>query len=285
VANPHDHSLESTRFLERLASPDPQEAWNQFLTDYSPLIRQVILAFEEDFDLAGDCFLFVCEKLCQEKFRRLRRFKPEGSARFSTWLRVVVRNLYMDWHRKEFGRQQIFQTIRRLIPLDQEVFHAVYHQKLSKEDCYSHLLGRHRGVTLNLIEESLNRIQKALSSRQLWLLQTRRPKFESLENRAVDQQEVSSRQIADPRPDPETLASMNQQQTALERALGGLEAGQRLLLKLRFEQEITLQAIARLMNLKDAQTADRRIREILETLRKQLNLTSEARGKTGATSV
>jgi RNA polymerase sigma factor (sigma-70 family) len=286
VANPPDDNQKIAQTLERLASAEPQEPWSQFLEDFSPLILRVIQAFEREPDSAGDCFLFVCEKLSQDQFRRLRRFKPEGSARFSTWLQVVVRNLCRDWHRKEFGRLQIFQTIARLAPLDQEVFRSVYHQNLTKEDCYFRLLERHPGLTLSLFEESLIRIQRALTPRQLWLLQARRPRVGSLENATDDdEQGTSSPRIADPNPDPEALSAMKEQQAALERALGRLEASERLLLELRFDQGMTLRGIARLMDLKDAQTADRRIRDILEKLRRMLNLTYGARGKTGAPSV
>jgi RNA polymerase sigma factor (sigma-70 family) len=285
MVNPSVDDPEITQLLQRLASKEAQEAWDQFLQKYSPLVHQVIQVFERELDSAGDCFLFVCEKLCQNRFRRLLHFNPEGRARFSTWLRVVVRNLCLDWHRKEFGRQQIFQTIARLTPLDQEIFRNVYHKNLTKEDCYFRLLRRYPGLTPNLIDDGLDRIRQALTPRQLWLLQARRPRIEPLEIGTGDEQNVSSRQIADPSPDPETLAAAREKQAALGQALGRLKASERLLLKLRFDQGLKLQEIARLMALNDAQTADRRIRDVLEKLRKQLGPYSYGRGKTGAESV
>ncbi len=266
MTNPPDNNPGIAQLLQRLASQDSPEAWGQFLTDYAPLIYDVIQSFEQDQDLAGDCFLFVCEKLCQNQFRRMRRFNPRGPARFSTWLRVVVRNLCLDWHRKEFGRQQIFQTIARLAPLDQEIFKAVYHQNLSAQDCCFRLAGRHAGLTMTGVEDSLSRIRQALTPRQLWLLQSRRPRVEAIES----EQEESGKQIADPARDPEALAVAKEQESALESALMKLEVEERLLLKLRFEQELTLSEVARLVNLKDAQTVDRRIGDILNKLRKQL---------------
>ena len=55
------------------------------------MIFQVGRYFEKDLDRASDCFQFVCEKLSEDRFRRLLRFKPQGTASFSTWLRAVVR--------------------------------------------------------------------------------------------------------------------------------------------------------------------------------------------------
>jgi len=42
------------------------------------------------------------------------------------------------------------------------------------------------------------------------------------------------------------------------------------LVRLRYEQGLTLGKVAELTGLKDAQTADRRIRSILDTLREEL---------------
>jgi len=92
-------SVES--LLEALASADPQEAWNEFLSQYSALIYQVVRHFETDIDRGSDCFQFVCEHLIKDSARRLRKFKGEGTATFTTWLRAVVRNLCIDWHRKD----------------------------------------------------------------------------------------------------------------------------------------------------------------------------------------
>lgn len=61
---------------------------------------------------------------------------------------------------------------------------------------------------------------------------------------------------------------MEEQQRALARALGCLSRSERLLLKLRYDRGLTLLQIARLLRLKHAQTADRRIREVIEILRR-----------------
>jgi hypothetical protein len=72
------------KLLEKLSSRDPQEAWGQFLDEYSSMIFQAVLRIEHDSSLVPDCFQFVCEKLSANSLRRLRRFRPEGSASFSS---------------------------------------------------------------------------------------------------------------------------------------------------------------------------------------------------------
>jgi RNA polymerase sigma factor (sigma-70 family) len=88
------------RILEQLGSPASHEAWSAFLDDYGGIIFQVIRHFQSDSDDAADCLQFVCGCLCEAQFRRLRRFNPQGSATFTTWLRAVTRNLCLDWQRK-----------------------------------------------------------------------------------------------------------------------------------------------------------------------------------------
>lgn len=101
------------QILEQLGSPASHEAWSLFLEDYGGIIYQVIRHFEADSDDAADCFQFVCERFCEAKFRRLRRFNPAGAAKFTTWLRAVARNLCLDWQRKQFGRPRLFRSIAR----------------------------------------------------------------------------------------------------------------------------------------------------------------------------
>ncbi|MDX6290858.1 MAG: hypothetical protein QOH42_2657, partial [Blastocatellia bacterium] len=79
------------RILEQLRAGEPQEAWTQFLQQYSALVFQVVRHFEHNNDHAADCFQFVCERLSEKSFRRLHQFKVDGPAKFSTWLRAVVR--------------------------------------------------------------------------------------------------------------------------------------------------------------------------------------------------
>jgi DNA-directed RNA polymerase specialized sigma24 family protein len=58
----------------------------------------------------------------------------------------------------------------------------------------------------------------------------------------------------------------------LERALRGLQPQQRLLLKLRYQQELTLREIARLARLGDPFKARREIQKALKALKALLEL-------------
>jgi len=123
--------LDIASMLEALGSPDPGGAWSGFLDTYSPLILQVVRLHEKDADPVADCFLFVCEQLNANRCRRLRSFQLDGPASFETWLRAVVRNLCVDWHRNRFGRKGAFRSIASL-PIWNRKYSTVYMSKGSE---------------------------------------------------------------------------------------------------------------------------------------------------------
>ena len=256
---------QAAALLCRFQSPRAQEAWAEFLQSYAPLIFQVVRLSEQDADAAADCFLFVCEQLNRKRFRRLRRFQPKGPATFATWLRAVVRRLCLDWHRKESGRARIFQSLSSLSTADQAVFRCVFEQGMRLDETFSQLRARFPTLTREQVAASAEQIQRTLTPRQLFLLGVRRPKLEPLE---AAEEGWPEQQLADPGPDPESLAALEEQRTALTRALSRLPAPDRLLIRLRFERELTLEEVGRITKSGDAQSVDRRIRGILERLRK-----------------
>ena len=261
---------EIPRILQGLASRDPEDAWAEFLKVYSPLVLQVVKLFETDPDYVRDCFLFVYERLRQSRFRRLRGFRVEGPARFSTWLRVVVRRLCLDWHRREFGRHRIFRSIGRLSHLDQDVFARVYEQGLRGADLLLSLRPRHPGLTDEDLTASEERIHNALTTRQRFLLCVRRTRVEPVGARDADRLTADPEQLPNGQPDPEACAAWEEQRGALARAVATLAARDRLVIRLRFDEDLTLEQVARVMKLKDAQSADRAIRDVLRRLRQAL---------------
>lgn len=208
--------------LNALSSGAGEDAWAEFLRLYSPLVLKVSRLFARDSDHASDCFLFVCEGLARDRYRRLRRFRPEGPARFSTWLHAVTRNLCLDWWRREFGRHRVFGSVAR------------------------------------------------------------RPRIELLEDVRNDPEDPRPREVSDPGPDPETLAVESEQRASLALAVARLPAGDRLLIRLRFEQGLTLEQVARLTASGNAQAVDRRIRQILKQLGKEM---AGGTGKSSASAV
>ena len=124
---------------EGLRSSNGLAAWEFFLEVYSPVLYQIAAACSDDEDDAADCYLHICEQLSRNGFHRLLKFKPEGSARFTTWLRVVGRNLCYDWHRSHKGRRRPFKLLRFLSELDRGVYDCRFERRLSEEETLDQL--------------------------------------------------------------------------------------------------------------------------------------------------
>lgn len=236
------------KLLQRLATPAAGEAWKLFLRRHTSLIVSVARQYHHDDQRLRDCYLFVCEKLCDDGFRRLLAYRPAEKVRFSSWLRAVTANLCVDWLRSEFGRQRRFRAIAELPELEQQVYAHRFEQGLSIPACYEAISAKFPQVTEVQLASVIRRINRKLTPRQHWLLATRSRTALSIDEPEV-RREASLAQGGDD--DPERHAAAEQQQVRLEAALEQLDTRQRLLLKLRHQQGLTLQEVARLAGLKD----------------------------------
>lgn len=251
--------------LRQLNSSHADDAWGDFLEQYATAIYQVVCHFEPDADRASDCFQFICEQLVQNKFRRLRAFKIDGPAKFSTWLNAVVRNLCIDWHRKETGRPRTFKSIAKLSPFDRKVFTLLYERGVSTEEGLQLLASFYPNATEAALIESRQRIEAGLTRQQRWLLNSRTLRS-SRPELMPDLEEVRCN-IADPRADPEAQAISKERHSDLIRRMKRLSDQERLIIRLRFEQDLTLDQIAKLLNFGNAQRVDRLLKQILSQLR------------------
>jgi len=250
--------------LKDLGSKEPEEAWVEFLNDYSSLVYQVIRRFEADVDNAADCFQFVCERLIENRSKRLRQFKTDGSALFTTWLRAVVRNLCIDWHRKKFGRQRLFASLSGMTAFDQSVFKLVYERSVPLDEALTILSSDFPNVTETRLAQSSERIETLLTPNQRWILSQHSIHGVSSDD---EQFETLVANLPDQQPNPEAQAILNERKRRLVRAVADLSDQDRLLIRLRFEEGLTLEQAARLLGLGNAQRADRQIKEILAKLR------------------
>jgi RNA polymerase sigma factor (sigma-70 family) len=92
-----------------LSAPDPaarERAWTDFLSSYNRLIMHVCHRQHGNYDEVMDRYAFIVEQLRRDDLRRLRSFDAAGTARFTTWLTVVLRRLCLDHHRARVGRRQ-----------------------------------------------------------------------------------------------------------------------------------------------------------------------------------
>lgn len=264
-----------TTWLPSRITQDHERAWDEFLKEFAPLILQVVHLFERDLDRIDDCFVFVCEKLKRDNLKRIRRFDISGAASFPTWLRAVVRNLCLDWRRKRFGRPRLYRSIARLPEREREIFRCVHQQGLGENETFHTLKALYPALTRVQLAEGLTHIEHALSSHQEWLLTTRRPRMETLSRSPRNSSETGSeREIPASGPDPEEQASQHEYLTALRQALSRLTTQQRLLVRLRYEQELSLEQIARLTQMETPLKVQRALYKAIETIREEMQAKS-----------
>jgi RNA polymerase sigma factor (sigma-70 family) len=247
------------------------ESWAEFLQGHAPLILQVVHLFERDQDQVQDCFLFVCERLRRDGLRRIRRFRAGGAASFATWLRAVVRHLCLDWRRHRDGRLRLPRAIARLTELDQEVFRCLHLRRLSENETFHSLTVLWPGLDREQLGNAVARVGKSLRGRQSWLVLTHRPRLQSLSADATEADAAETEPgLVDPRADPEHDAAARERLLALRNALSALPPQARLMLQLRYEQELTLEEVACHVGLSGVAQAERQIQQALEALRTTL---------------
>lgn len=254
--------------LEALQSSNSSDAWAEFLDSYSPVLYQTARACTSNEDAAADCYLYICEGFAKNGFRRLLKFKSDGNASFTTWLRVVARNLCMDWHRSHSGRLRPFKSFQGLPPLELEVYTCRFIHGASHEETFQRLKSLFPQVSIDQISEIEQRLQQSLSARQQWILSSRKQsEFNASAAAADEESDAEMVDVADSRPNQEAWVADREQQAQLENSLASLPAQERLFVELRFEQDLSLDEIARLCGLEDAQRVHRRLTSILAKLR------------------
>jgi DNA-directed RNA polymerase specialized sigma24 family protein len=236
--------------LDLLTGDERQRAWQTFLGRFSNLLLKVIWHCEEDYDEVMEKYLFVCRKLAENDFARLRKFRihdPE-SVLFTTWLASVTRNLCVDAHRSRFGRKQLPRAIARLSPLDREVFRLYYWKGYTLEEL-------EHSVRNPEFRDSLERISEVLTGRT-----PEAPPF------------LLPLQENDLPPD-DADADIDEMRGWLERWMDRLAEKERLIIRLRFWEDMTGPEIARTMNISSEQTVYPLLQKALSHLREQARQT------------
>ena len=248
--------------LCRLADGEADSGWIQFLEAYSALLHKIVRQYEDNASCAQECFEFVCAKLSDNGFRRLTTFNPNGPATFQTWLKAVVANLCIDWRRSMYGRFHTPGNIRHLPEMDQVIFDCFYRQGMTRQECLQVLKIRFPKVTDRQIRNINRSIHTELTSKQRYQLSTKRHR-ETSNVRSVESIEGNEK-------GPEALVQIQQDRELLQKALQRLESKQRTLLQFRYQQDLTLDEVGRLMGLKDSFHARRMIDAALSALAKAM---------------
>jgi len=252
--------------LAELSSHKVENAWKAFLRSYGKIIMQVARQYENDKDRADECFLYVCEKLSDDGFRRLLQFDSSRAVSFRTWLHSVVSNLCIDWYRNVFGRARPYRVIAAAPAFDRLVYQYKFEWCMSLETCFRALQPAYPDLTRNQLARTISRIHTMLTPRQRWQLSFRKRETASIADTDSVSGNSTSVELIDPGPGPDAIAQLQQDRQALLEAMSCLTYQQRLLLRLRYQQDLPLKEVARLAGLNDLFQTRRRINSALAML-------------------
>ena len=209
--------------------------------------------------------------LTQDVFLRATRAPGPATSNggLKAWLFRIARNLALDYHRRVHGRFRIFESVARLPLLDQLVFRRRYRDRFSLEETLASLRPQLPALTFEAVAAADQRLGAVLTSRQRFAMAVERPRIEPL----LTTDESDGRPPLDPPasgPSPEDVLAGVERRSRLRAALATLSPSDRLLVRLRLEQELTLAEVAVIAGFTGPQQADRRLREVYARLRAML---------------
>ena len=241
-------------WVQQLEAGDPQGAWDFFVERYRRLIFAAIRHYTTDPDEVMDVFAQVCESLRADDLARLRRWlaQPAHTARFSTWLVTVVRNLTVDWFRHRDGRARLSTVAAALPPLERRIFEYVFAEGRPHVETYELLRsGDHADLSFGAFLEALRATYRAVAARRKRALMA----------------ELGGPPPPEPDPVPEDPVLRAEQGAALAEALGTLAPEDRLSVQLFVIEELPAEQVARVVGLPNAKAVYNRVYRALAQLR------------------
>lgn len=202
----------------------------------------------------GDEFSsWVRLRLLEDDCAILTKFR--GLSSFKTFLVTVLQRLFLDWRIKEWGKWRPTADARRLGPVAIELERLVLRDHIEFDQAAETLISKG-------IATSRDECDRA------WAELPRRPARQRTGEQALHTV-ASSAMSRDPILVDEQLASAGRARVALADAIPGLSPQEQLIIRLRFQDGVTVARIARLIG-EEQKPLYRRIEQILGRLRTTL---------------
>jgi RNA polymerase sigma factor (sigma-70 family) len=198
----------------------------------------------------------VNAKIIEDGYEVLRGFRGDSS--LGTYLAVVIHRTFLDLRCASWGKWRPSAAARRLGKDALRLEELLHRDGFGHDEAYRHLLDNH-GVTAS--DQDLDRIVASLPRRVGRNFEAFDPHADELtdaalgpEERAVLHQEVEN---------------LSRLRTALDSSLGGLAAEDRLIVRLLFEDGLTIAEVARSLGI-EPRPLYRRVPRILTELRRRI---------------
>lgn len=232
-------------------------ATHKLYTEHADTIESVLAYTRRAHRLSaddGDEFSsWVRLRLLEDDCAILAKFR--GLSTFKTFLVTVIQRLFLDWRIKEWGKWRPTADARRLGPVAIELERLVLRDHLEFEQAAETLISRGTAVS----REECDRA---------WAELPRRPARQRAGEQALDAVPAPVA-VRDPIVVEEQFASAGKARSALADAIPALTPQEQLIIRLRFQDGVTVARIAQLIG-EEQKPLYRRIEQILARLRASL---------------
>jgi len=236
-----------------------------------------------------DAYVFVMEAFRAENFRRFAKYRERartGDAPFTAWLKFVTRNLALDFLRHHKGRRSLPKVVEEMGAEDQTLFRCIYWSRMSYAEACEEMRARHdAAASIGAIAERAHALAAALAASGhplAWGAPRGAAHHVSFDDPdapfALEADATAGAAAAGltapESPDAALDREIAEKQTA--EILSILNDEERLLLKLRYEDRLAAEEIARIIGAPTAKAVYNRIARTIERLRSRA-----AAGKVG----
>lgn len=233
---------------------DPQKLLETNLKHIEDIIKSVCWRNNLDRDAAEDFSSHVKLQLIENNYDRIRKF--QGKSSFKTYLTVVINRLFIDQLIKKEKRWRPSESSKQIGEVAVKLEELLYRRNMSFDEAYETLTTNH-GLSIKR-DEAYELAHKL------------KPKTPALSLNVGDELLAS---LAHPgnRPNEEFVSNRALETGAklysiIDEIKSSLSDEDRLILKMRFEDEFSVSDIARVLNI-NRSVLDRRIKFILNTFK------------------
>jgi len=248
----------------------PDSTWSDFLDQYNTHILHIIGDMISDPDHKMDAYSNILEKIKSRNYHRITEYYSEPREYdFSVWLSVVVRNLCLDYIRRQKGRRRLPKYVQTLSWCNQLIYQYIYWKQYPREITYEILTMNH-GYTGTFIEmlESLDEIARNIDGHRIphfsnpnWL--------RSIDPLAFTQDTLDFQCTKNTPADSEII--FKESRLIFDKIFNNLATQDQLILKLHFMYGKTLKETAKLLKIKNIWKVHRRLKKAIKYLNTQLS--------------
>jgi RNA polymerase sigma factor (sigma-70 family) len=242
---------------EELRSGSTGKAWDDFITRYRPLVFATIQHYARDYDDVMDVFARVCEALREDDMRRVRSYldQPHHTARFTTWLVAVVRNITIDWFRSRDGRRRLSTIAEGLPQVRRQIFTAIFVERRSHIETYEIICAQ---------------AAKPPAFREFLVELRETYRAASAGRRGAVLRDLSPPDLPPEELDSKDPAELDERTRHVEQALQTLTPQDRAAIELYVLEELSAADIARALGLRNAKAAYNKVYRALDVLRRHM---------------